>query len=63
MFEEYPDLLNIDELSEAMRMGKTKCYSLLSKREIKGYRDGRDWRIPKYSVVDYVMKKSGLPLR
>lgn len=61
MFEEYPDILNIEEFSEAMRIGKTKCYALLAKNEIKAYREGRDWKIPRNALIDYVIKKSGLP--
>lgn len=59
MFESYEDVLDVEETCEVLKIGKNRMYHLLSEREIKGYREGRCWRIPRKSIVEYIEKKSG----
>ena len=49
MFEEYQDILTAEEAVEALRIGYNALYELLSSGKLKGYRNGRVWRIPKES--------------
>lgn len=60
MFESYNDLLTIDELCEALLIGKNQAYSLVSSGAINAMRTGRSWRIPKVALIDYVIKESNL---
>jgi len=54
MFEEYNDILTVDEACEAMRVGYNTIYKLLNANKLKGYRNGRTWRIPKSSLCEYI---------
>ena len=54
MFEEYPDVLTVEEACEALRIGENAMYELLGSGKLKGYRNGRVWRIPKVSVQEYI---------
>ena len=54
MFENYDDILTVEEACEALRIGYNSMYELLN----KGYRNGRVWRIPKAALVEYVRDKA-----
>lgn len=47
-----------DEVCEVLHIGKNTLYKLLNSRELIGYRTGRNWKIPKRSVINYIYKKS-----
>lgn len=60
MLSEYPDILTTDEACEALRIGYNALYDLLQSGKLKAYRNGRLWRIPKKSVIEYILKQSKL---
>lgn len=60
MFEAYEDIMTIPEVMEALHVGKNRVYELLASKELKGFRIGRPWKIPRESVEEYIRKKSGL---
>ena len=57
MFNEYSDVLTIDELCEMLRIGRNKAYELLRSGKIKAFRCGRLWIISKDAVVEFVLGK------
>ena len=59
MLEEYPDILTVEEACEALRVGDNALYALLGSGELKGYRNGRVWRIPKLAVQEYILESMG----
>ena len=56
MFEQYPDILTVEEACEALRIGYNAIYSLLMSGKLRAYRNGRIWRIPKESLIEFVLK-------
>lgn len=54
MLNQYEDLITIDELCEALMIGKNHAYRLLAEKKIKAFRIGRKWKIPKSSVVNFI---------
>lgn len=60
MFEEYGTVMDVDETCEALRIGRNSLYGLLNNGELKGYKIGRVWKIPKESIIRFVLNKSGL---
>ncbi len=60
MFNEYSDIITVDELCEMLRIGRNKAYDLLRNGEIKAFRSGRLWIISKQAVEEYV-KTYGKP--
>ena len=60
MFEQYEDVLTVNECCEALRMGYTAVYELLNAGKLKAYKNGRVWLISKAAVIRYVMENSGL---
>lgn len=61
MFESYSDLVTIDELCEMLQIGRTAAYRLLRSSQIRAFRNGRDWKIPRLAVEEYVLKSMGFP--
>lgn len=56
MFEQYPDILSVEEACEALRVGYNAMYELLNSSKVKAFKNGRVWRIPKVSLQEYVAK-------
>lgn len=54
LFEEFTDILTPAEAMEALNIGKNMIYTLLSTGQLKAFRVGRTWRIPKCSVEEYI---------
>ena len=58
MFEEYPDILTVEEACEALRVGYNAMYELLNSSKLKAYKNGRTWRIPKNALLEYIIESS-----
>ena len=55
MFSKYPDILSVDDLRSALKIGRSKAYQLVSSGEIRSIKVGKAIRIPKKALLDYVM--------
>lgn len=60
MLEQYDDVMTTEETCEALKVGYNTLYELLNSGQLKGYRNGRTWRIPKLAVKEYILRSSGL---
>ena len=56
MFDDYPDILTPKDVGEMLRLGKNTVYEYLTTGQIKSFRNGRIWRIPKQAVIDFTMR-------
>ena len=57
MFNDYSDLVTVEELCEMLMIGKNAAYRLLNSGAIKAIRIGRIWKIPKQSIVEFIQLK------
>lgn len=62
MFENYPDILTLSETAEALRVGHTHTYRLLRAGKLKGYKEGKNWKVSKIALENYTREKSKAPL-
>lgn len=60
MLESCDDLLTADETAEVLKIGKNNLYKLLESGQLKAYRNGRVWRIPRLSVERYILTQAKL---
>ena len=60
MFEQYDDILTVEEISEILKIGMTQAYRIVRSGDLKGYKEGKDWKIPKQALKEYVISKSHL---
>lgn len=47
-------LITLEELCEALMIGKNVAYRLLTEGKIKAFKIGRVWKIPRSSVDEYL---------
>ncbi len=50
-------LMTLEELCEALMIGKNAAYRLLKEGKIKAFRIGRIWKIPRSSLMEYLISK------
>lgn len=57
MFEVYEDIMTAEEVGEALRINRKMAYRLLRTGELRGYREGRCWRVSKDELLAYIKRK------
>ena len=61
VFKEYPDVLDVKQVSDALGVSTKVVYRLVRNGSIVSLKVGREFRIPKVNVMKYV-KIFGSPL-
>ena len=54
MFENYPDVVSVEQLMEMLQIGQVLAYKLVKSGEIKARKVGREYKIPKVNVIEYL---------
>lgn len=57
MFDAYDDVVPIEDLMEILDIGRNKAYELLQSGQIKSFKVGKSYRIPKICIQNYVLAK------
>ena len=60
MLEQYNDIITIPELCEALMIGRNRAYELLKTGQISAFQLGRNWKIPKIALEEYLKKQAKL---
>lgn len=60
MFEEYDDILSVEQAAEALKVSVQAIYQLCRSGTIKNFKNGKIWRIPKSALSEYVIRQSKL---
>ena len=60
LLEEYADIPTVEEVCEVLRSGENAAYALLGSGQLKGFRNGRRWRIPREAARRFILKRAGL---
>ena len=60
MLDSHDALLTTQEACEVLKIGMNALYGLLHSGELKAFRNGRVWRIPKEAVEEYIRKSARL---
>ena len=53
-------LITVEELCEELMIGKNTAYKLLTSGELKGFRIGRIWKIPRESLNRYLIEQTNI---
>lgn len=48
------ELISINELCETLMIGKNPAYRLLTEKQLKAFKIGKKWKIPRSSVKNYI---------
>jgi excisionase family DNA binding protein len=54
MFQEYPDVMSVQQTAKALGIGKNQAYALINSNTIKHLKIGRNIKVPKLFLLDYV---------
>ena len=54
MFDNYDDVVSVNDLCKMLKIGKNKAYELLNDGDIKSIRIGKAYKIPKRYVIDFI---------
>lgn len=60
MFESYEDILNIQDVTDILKVGSTQVYKLVRSGQLKAFKEGKDWKIAKPALIEYVIRRSHL---
>ena len=58
MLENHNEILKPSEVCEVLRIGKNTLYHLLDTKELIGYRAGKNWRVTKQALINYILSKT-----
>ena len=57
MFENYPDVVDVNDLCKMLGgISRKLAYRLLTDQEIRSVRIGRSYKIPKICVIEYLTR-------
>lgn len=54
MFQEYPDVVSVEEIQQMLRLGKNTVYTLLKNEIIKSIKVGKKYIVPKQYVMNFL---------
>lgn len=57
MFETYDDILTIEEVAEALKIGTSQAYKIVRSGDLNAYKEGKDWKVPKFALKNYIEKR------
>lgn len=56
LFTNYPDIVDISQMRKMLgNIGITLAYKLLKEKRIKSIKIGREYRIPKSCIIEYLL--------
>ncbi len=56
MFPEYPDIVTVQQLQKMLGISRHLAYDLISGGYIRGIKIGSAYKVPKISVINYVLE-------
>lgn len=54
LFKEYPDILTVPQVAQALGVGRKAVYDLVNNNILGAIRVGRTIKVPKFSLEEYV---------
>lgn len=54
LFENYSDVVSVEDTMHMLRLGKSSVYGLLKTHQLRHVRVGRKYLIPKRAVIEFV---------
>lgn len=61
MFTQYDDIMSVEDVMEALNVGRSKLYELLRSGQIKSWKM-KGYRIPKAAVQDFVLSQTKMSM-
>ena len=58
MFSNCKDVVTVEQLAEMLDIGLTLAYRLVRQKTIKSIKVGREYKIPKQFIINYLTEKN-----
>ena len=58
MFKRYPDAISLAEMAEMLKISTKTASALIKRGEIPAIKVGREYRIAKVNIIDYLLFKN-----
>lgn len=58
LFDTYPDVMSVQQVRSALKIGRTAVYRLLDSNEIQCFKIGNAYKIPKTSLIEFVQRNA-----
>ena len=58
MYYTEDEILTVNDIAEILYIGKNTVYSLLQSGELRAFRLGKSWRIPRECLNQFIMEKT-----
>lgn len=58
VFNEYPDVVTIEDICSMLCIGKSKAYELVHTGVLKSIPCGKNFKVPKIFIIDFVLNES-----
>lgn len=59
MYEDFSsEVITVEELMELLYIGKNTAYRLLNSGELRAFKIGKVWKIPREAVGEYILNKT-----
>lgn len=59
MFTDYPDVVGVPDLMKMLSIGRHAAYLLVNDGTIQSFKVGRNIKIPKLSIIEFLLDKQG----
>lgn len=54
LFDAYPDIMTVQQVRQALRIGRPAVYHLVATNQIRCFKIGNAYKIPKSSLIEYI---------
>ena len=51
------EIITVQEMMETLYIGKNTAYQLLNDGEVRAFRIGNTWKIPRAAIDDYIIER------
>lgn len=58
LFDAYPDIMSVQQVRSALRIGRNAVYRLLESNEIPCFKIGNAYKIPKTYLITFIERNS-----
>ena len=54
IFKEYPDVVDVSQMAQMLQISTKTAYKVIAQEKIACFKIGRQYKIPKVSVIDFL---------
>lgn len=58
LFDNFPDIMSVQQVRSALKIGRTAVYRLLESNEIRCFKIGNAYKVPKSSLIAFIQRNS-----